>query len=170
MRDYFGHFYEFVQRDEVQHDHARVRVGDRAPVLRLGGDHGRDHAGGQRARRRFVIIQRINLGLYAIFGQLHATANWRRISEEIWPFVDGPPSHGARATGGRVGGAARSTVIEVVALDGDDTLWHSEHLFVDTQDRFRALVRPYVDLDDDGPRRRGSSRSSAATSRSSATA
>jgi hypothetical protein len=40
----------------------------------------------------FVIIQRINLGLYAIFGQLHATANWRRISEEIWPDVDGEPS------------------------------------------------------------------------------
>jgi putative hydrolase of the HAD superfamily len=39
-------------------------------------------------------------------------------------------------------------LIEVIALDGDDTLWHSEHLFVDTQDRFRDLVRPYVDLDD----------------------
>jgi putative hydrolase of the HAD superfamily len=39
-------------------------------------------------------------------------------------------------------------VIEVIALDGDDTLWHSEHLFVDTQDRFRQLVRPHVDLDD----------------------
>jgi len=40
----------------------------------------------------FVIIQRINLGLYAIFGELEATANWRRIAEEVWPFVDGPPS------------------------------------------------------------------------------
>jgi len=40
----------------------------------------------------FVIIQRINLGLYAIFGQLRATANWRRIAEEIWPMVSGPPS------------------------------------------------------------------------------
>ena len=39
-----------------------------------------------------VIIQRINLGLYAIFGELHATGNWRRIAEELWPFVDGPPS------------------------------------------------------------------------------
>lgn len=39
-------------------------------------------------------------------------------------------------------------MIDVVALDGDDTLWHSEHLFVDTQDRFRDLVRPYVDVDD----------------------
>ncbi len=39
-------------------------------------------------------------------------------------------------------------MIEVIALDGDDTLWHSEHLFVDTQDRFRDLVRPYVEVDD----------------------
>ena len=37
-------------------------------------------------------------------------------------------------------------MIEVVALDGDDTLWHSEQLFVDTQDQFRDLLRPHVDL------------------------
>lgn len=40
-------------------------------------------------------------------------------------------------------------MIEVIAIDGDDTLWHSEHLFVDTQDRFRNLIRPYLDVDDD---------------------
>ena len=40
-------------------------------------------------RRSFVIIQRINLGLYALLGELHATGNWRRIAEELWPFVDG---------------------------------------------------------------------------------
>ncbi len=39
-----------------------------------------------------VIIQRINLGLYSLFGELHATGNWRRLAEELWPFVDGPPS------------------------------------------------------------------------------
>ena len=40
----------------------------------------------------FVIIQRINLGLYAILGQLRATANWRRIAEELWPMTSRPPS------------------------------------------------------------------------------
>jgi putative hydrolase of the HAD superfamily len=40
-------------------------------------------------------------------------------------------------------------LIEVIGLDGDDTLWHSEQLFVDTQLAFRALLAPYVDLDDD---------------------
>ncbi len=39
-------------------------------------------------------------------------------------------------------------MIEVIGLDGDDTLWHSEQLFVDTQSSFRALLAPYVDLDD----------------------
>jgi predicted unusual protein kinase regulating ubiquinone biosynthesis (AarF/ABC1/UbiB family) len=42
--------------------------------------------------RSYVILQRINLGLYALLGELSATADWRRISEEIWPFVQGPPS------------------------------------------------------------------------------
>jgi putative hydrolase of the HAD superfamily len=38
-------------------------------------------------------------------------------------------------------------MIEVIALDGDDTLWHSEQLFVATQSDFRDLVAPHVDLD-----------------------
>ena len=40
----------------------------------------------------FVIIQRINLGLYAILGELCATGDWRAIAEELWPFVDAPPA------------------------------------------------------------------------------
>jgi predicted unusual protein kinase regulating ubiquinone biosynthesis (AarF/ABC1/UbiB family) len=42
--------------------------------------------------RAYVVLQRINLGLYGVLGSLHATANWRRISAETWPFVIGPPS------------------------------------------------------------------------------
>ncbi len=42
--------------------------------------------------RSYVILQRINLGLFAILGDLSATANWRAIAEEIWPFVQGPPT------------------------------------------------------------------------------
>jgi hypothetical protein len=42
--------------------------------------------------RAYVVMQRINLGLYAVLGSLNATANWRRIAEEIWPFRNGPPS------------------------------------------------------------------------------
>jgi putative hydrolase of the HAD superfamily len=47
-----------------------------------------------------------------------------------------------RASGARrLGGNG----IEVVAFDGDDTLWHSESHFVDAHARFVALVAPYVD-------------------------
>jgi predicted unusual protein kinase regulating ubiquinone biosynthesis (AarF/ABC1/UbiB family) len=42
--------------------------------------------------RSYVILQRINLGLFAVLGELNATADWRRIAEEIWPFVRGPAS------------------------------------------------------------------------------
>ncbi len=42
--------------------------------------------------RSYVILQRINLGLFAILGELTATADWRAIAEEIWPFMQGPPA------------------------------------------------------------------------------
>jgi len=42
--------------------------------------------------RSYVILQRINLGLFAILGELTATADWRGIAEEIWPFIQGPPT------------------------------------------------------------------------------
>jgi predicted unusual protein kinase regulating ubiquinone biosynthesis (AarF/ABC1/UbiB family) len=45
-----------------------------------------------RIPQSYVILQRINLGLFALLGELSATADWRRIAEEIWPFVQGPPA------------------------------------------------------------------------------
>ena len=42
--------------------------------------------------RTYVVLQRINLGMMAVLGSLRATANWRRIAEEIWPFTAGRPS------------------------------------------------------------------------------
>jgi len=45
-----------------------------------------------RIPQSYVILQRINLGLFALLAQLCATANWRAVSEEIWPFVQGPAS------------------------------------------------------------------------------
>jgi predicted unusual protein kinase regulating ubiquinone biosynthesis (AarF/ABC1/UbiB family) len=45
-----------------------------------------------RIPRSYVILQRINLGLFALLGELHATANWRAVAEEIWPFMRAAPS------------------------------------------------------------------------------
>ena len=91
VEDYFGHFYDFVLADEVRtitSEYASETVrrffdtsGPYGPIMKAAN-----------VPPMFVVLQRINLGLYAIFGQLHATANWRRISEELWPIVDGPPS------------------------------------------------------------------------------
>ena len=36
-------------------------------------------------------------------------------------------------------------MIRTIAFDADDTLWHNENLFRDTQEAFRALLRPYHD-------------------------
>ena len=52
----------------------------------------RAHRHRVRMPPNYTIVQRINLGLLAVFGELRATANWRRIAEELWPFVSGPPS------------------------------------------------------------------------------
>ena len=82
--------------------HGRVlRHGARAGTA----DHDRDYASAVTRRffdfrsplaayvqipRSYVILQRINLGLFALLGELSATADWRGIAEEIWPFVQGP--------------------------------------------------------------------------------
>ncbi len=42
--------------------------------------------------RSYVIVQRINLGVFSILGEMNATADWRAISEEIWPFTRRPPT------------------------------------------------------------------------------
>ena len=60
--------------------------------------------------RKYVVMQRINLGLYAVLGRLNATANWRRIAEEIWPFRNGPPSTPIGEAEARWDAARRSPV------------------------------------------------------------
>jgi putative hydrolase of the HAD superfamily len=49
----------------------------------------------------------------------------------------------------RTGGidAGTEAGIEVIAFDGDDTLWHSESHFVDAHERYCALIAPYVNGD-----------------------
>jgi putative hydrolase of the HAD superfamily len=37
--------------------------------------------------------------------------------------------------------------IDVIALDGDDTLWHSESHFVDAHERYCQLIAPFVNGD-----------------------
>lgn len=41
---------------------------------------------------RWVVYQRIGIGLIAILGNLRAEADWRAIADELWPSIDGPPA------------------------------------------------------------------------------
>jgi predicted unusual protein kinase regulating ubiquinone biosynthesis (AarF/ABC1/UbiB family) len=89
--DWMGHFYEFVLED----GDTTITPEYSSQTVRQMFDVSGPHAEIIRAANvppSFVIIQRINLGLYAVLGELHATANWRRVANELWPFVDGPPS------------------------------------------------------------------------------
>jgi predicted unusual protein kinase regulating ubiquinone biosynthesis (AarF/ABC1/UbiB family) len=89
--DYFGHFYEYLQQDErstLEHEFASENV---RRVFDATGPH-REVMRHANVPRAFVIVQRINLGLFAVLAALGATANWRRLAEELWPWVQGPPS------------------------------------------------------------------------------
>ncbi|HEY4375833.1 MAG TPA: hypothetical protein VGM93_01695, partial [Acidimicrobiales bacterium] len=89
--DYFGHFYEFVDDDRVMTMDEEYA----SETVRRFFDTSGPFADIMKAANvppSMVIIQRINLGLYAILGQLHATANWRKMAEELWPWTQGPPT------------------------------------------------------------------------------
>ena len=90
--EYFGYYYDSVLEDRTYtftKEYASAAVerllptpGTEFPEIRKFGN----------MPAVLVIIQRINLGMTAVLAHLDATANWRRIGEELWPFVDGPPS------------------------------------------------------------------------------
>jgi predicted unusual protein kinase regulating ubiquinone biosynthesis (AarF/ABC1/UbiB family) len=89
--DYFSHFYEMVLEDRT----TTITPEYASESIRRFFDRSGPHAEILRSANlppAFVIIQRINLGLFALLAELQATANWRRIAEEIWPWVDAPPS------------------------------------------------------------------------------
>jgi predicted unusual protein kinase regulating ubiquinone biosynthesis (AarF/ABC1/UbiB family) len=89
--DYFGHFYEYLQADArttLSHEFASENV---RRVFDATGPY-RDVMRHANVPAAFVIVQRINLGLFAVLAALGATANWRRLAEEMWPWVEGPPS------------------------------------------------------------------------------
>jgi len=89
--DYFGHFYEYLQEDHastLDHEFASENV---RRVFDATGPY-REIMRYANVPRAFVVVQRINLGLFAVLASLGATANWRRLAEELWPWVQGPPS------------------------------------------------------------------------------
>jgi predicted unusual protein kinase regulating ubiquinone biosynthesis (AarF/ABC1/UbiB family) len=91
VREYFGHFYEFVSDDRVVTMTPEYASETVRRFFDLSGPYAHV-AKASNVPPAFVITQRINLGLHAVLARLHAAANFRRIAEELWPIVDGPPS------------------------------------------------------------------------------
>ena len=88
MVEYLGQFYGTVMRDAPM----TITPEYASSMVRRFFDARGPLAPYSDIPRTYVVLQRINLGLYAVLGSLEATANWRRIAEEIWPFRMGPPS------------------------------------------------------------------------------
>jgi len=85
---YYSSFYEPVAEDRAM----RWTKEYASRIVRHTFDRTSPIAQYSTVPRAFVFIQRINLGLYALLGDLGAGGNYRRIAEELWPFSDGPPS------------------------------------------------------------------------------
>lgn len=86
--DYFAHFYEPVRESKDM----TWTTGYATSIVRHTFDRTSAIAQYATVPRSFVFIQRINLGLYALLGQLGASGNFRRISEELWPMTSAAPS------------------------------------------------------------------------------
>ena len=86
--EYFSQFYESVRDDKVVTWSSEYA----SRIVRHTFDRTSPISQYATVPRAFVFIQRINLGLYALLGELRATGNYRRMAEELWPFVQAPPS------------------------------------------------------------------------------
>jgi predicted unusual protein kinase regulating ubiquinone biosynthesis (AarF/ABC1/UbiB family) len=86
--DYFAHFYEPVRESREM----AWTTGYATSIVRHTFDRTSAIAQYATVPKSFVFIQRINLGLYALLGQLGSSGNFRRISEELWPMTNAAPS------------------------------------------------------------------------------
>jgi predicted unusual protein kinase regulating ubiquinone biosynthesis (AarF/ABC1/UbiB family) len=86
--DRFGLFYSTVLRDAPM----TITPEFASSIVRRFFDARGPLAPYSDVPRTYVVLQRINLGLYALLGSLNATGNWRRMAAEMWPFVNGPAS------------------------------------------------------------------------------
>lgn len=91
VTEYFGHFYAHM-RERGPHPITKEFASE---VVRrffdVKGPYGEvmKYANVPPA---FVVVQRVNLGMFAVLAALGATADWRSVGEELWPWVQGPPS------------------------------------------------------------------------------
>ena len=91
LMDYFGYFYHPVMESKpftYTTQYARE-------ALKRTFDPNGEHTEKMKwfnLPPAFVVLNRIQWGLNAVLAGLEGTANWRAISDELWPWTDGPPS------------------------------------------------------------------------------
>ena len=112
IADYVGLYYDFVRDDKVATLTAEYASATARRFVTMQGPF-RDIMKWTNLPPAFVILQRINLGLYAILGRLQATANWRLIAEELWPMTNGGPSTEPRPAGVRLVGHAGGSPMDL---------------------------------------------------------
>ncbi|MGH9275710.1 MAG: ABC1 kinase family protein [Acidimicrobiales bacterium] len=84
-------FWEMVQKDELFRFTPEYASEVARRFLLGRATHG-DAVKYANMPARWVILQRINVGLIAILGRLQAEANWHRIALEMWPATGAGPS------------------------------------------------------------------------------
>jgi predicted unusual protein kinase regulating ubiquinone biosynthesis (AarF/ABC1/UbiB family) len=88
VAEYFRVFYEIVEKDRT----LRISPEYCSTLISQSFSTRHEIASMINVPPSFVVIQRINMGLYAILATLGSEVNWRRVAEEIWPFTLSPPS------------------------------------------------------------------------------
>jgi predicted unusual protein kinase regulating ubiquinone biosynthesis (AarF/ABC1/UbiB family) len=96
VAEYFGHFYEHVRTPGPMTFGREFASETVRRFFDAGGPY-REVMRHTNVPPNFVVVQRINLGLFAILARLRATVDWRRVAEELWPWVGGPPATPAGA-------------------------------------------------------------------------
>jgi predicted unusual protein kinase regulating ubiquinone biosynthesis (AarF/ABC1/UbiB family) len=90
--DYFGYYYDPVMEDREYTFTLEYASEAMKKIMPVGPGTSPEIRKFGNLPPAFGILQRINLGMTAVMAHLGATANWRRIGEELWVFTSGPPS------------------------------------------------------------------------------
>lgn len=86
--EYFKHFYDIV----LERGDLRVSKEYASETIRRFFDASDPVVRKANVPPAFAVLQRINLGLYAILADLGSTRDWRSVADEIWPWVGAVPT------------------------------------------------------------------------------
>lgn len=89
--DEVGRYFQFYAAPSFS-EHTTWTPSHASKVVRHLFDHNNRLAPYLTVPRPFVLIQRINMGLFALLGELGAGGPYLRIAQELWPFTPDDPA------------------------------------------------------------------------------